>query len=55
MPEFHAETPQATASEGLAQDVYMAARAEFEPMTLRMKDDESTNEPHAPLKLTVGL
>ena len=27
MPEFHAEAPQAAASEGLAQGPYMAARA----------------------------
>ena len=43
--EFHAEAPQATASEGLAQGPYVAARAGFEPMTPRMKGDESTNEP----------
>src|SRR6218665_3611747 len=33
--EFHSEAPQATASEGLAQGPYVAARAGFEPMTLR--------------------
>ena len=33
--EFHAEAQQATASEGLAQGPYVAARAGFEPMTLR--------------------
>src|SRR6218665_1672084 len=43
--EFHAKAQQATASEGLAQGPYVAARAGFEPMTLRMKGDESTNEP----------
>jgi len=31
--ESHAEAPQATASEELAQGAYMAARAGFEPMT----------------------
>ena len=44
MLEFHAEVPQAIASEGLAQCPYMAARAGFEPTALRMKGDESTNE-----------
>jgi len=27
VPEFHAEAPQSTASKGLAQDPYVAARA----------------------------
>ena len=48
MLEFHAEAPQAYASEGLAQGSYVAARAGFEPMTLRMKGDESTIEPPHP-------
>src|SRR6218665_1331470 len=39
----------ATASEGLAQGPYVAARAGFEPTTLRTKGVESTNEP---LRLT---
>src|SRR6218665_170861 len=43
MPEFHAEAPQATASEGLAQDPYVAARTEFETTTLRSKGVDSTN------------
>ena len=42
--EFHAEASQATASEGLAQSPYMAARAGFEPATLRTKGVESINE-----------
>ena len=46
--EFHAEAPQATASERLAQGPYVAARAGFEPTTLRTKGDESTNEPPGP-------
>ena len=46
MPEFHAEAPQATVSEGLAQGLYVAARAGVEPMTLRTKDVDSTNVPH---------
>src|SRR6218665_1226063 len=32
--EFHAEAPQATASEGLSQGSYVGARAGFEPTTL---------------------
>ena len=46
--EFHVEAPQATASEELAQDPNMAARAEFEHSTLQMKGAESTNEPPCP-------
>jgi len=42
--EFHAEAPQATTSEGLVRGPYMAARAGFEPATLRTKGAESTNE-----------
>ena len=41
VPEFHAKAPQATASEGLVQRPYAAARAGFEPT----KGNESTNEP----------
>src|SRR6218665_3189739 len=48
LAEFHAEAPQATVSEGLAQGLYVAARAGFEPTTLLMKGDESTNEPPHP-------
>ena len=43
--EFHAEALQATASEGLAQCLYVAARAGFEPATFQAKGVESTNEP----------
>ena len=43
--EFHGKVPQATASEGLTQGPYMAARAGFEPTTLWTKGDEYTNEP----------
>ena len=32
VPEFHAEAPQATVSEGLAQGPYVAARASTLPM-----------------------
>ena len=46
--QFYAKVPQATASEGLAQGPYVAARAGFEPATLRTKGDESTNEPRRP-------
>jgi len=47
--EFHAEAPQATVSQGLAHDLYMAARAGFEPTTLWIKGDESTNDPQRPM------
>ena len=43
--EFHAQVPQATVSEGLAQGPYVTVRAEFKPATLWTKGVESTNEP----------
>ena len=43
VPEFHAEAPHATASEGLPQDSHVAARAVVEATTLRTKDVDSTN------------
>jgi len=43
--DFHAEAPQAIASEGLTQDPYVSARAGFEPITLWMKGYASTNKP----------
>ena len=46
--EFHAEAPQAIVSEGLAQSPYVAARAGFEPTTLRTKGVETTNAPPRP-------
>ena len=48
MSEFHAEAPQATASEGLTQGPYVAARAGDEPMTFRTIGVDSTNEPPRP-------
>ena len=45
MSEFHTEAPQTTATEGLAQGPYMAARAGFETTTLQTKGNESTIEP----------
>src|SRR6218665_592110 len=39
---------QATAGKGLAKGPYVAARAGFEPTTLRTKGDASTNEPPRP-------
>ena len=45
MLEFQAEASQATASEGLVQGPYVAARTEFKPATLRTKGVESTNAP----------
>ena len=49
--EFHAEAPQATVSEGLAQGPYVAARAEVEPMSLRTKGVDSNNGPPRPMSL----
>src|SRR6218665_2564420 len=46
--EFHAEPPQGTASKGLAQGSYVAARAEFETATLRKKGVKPTNDPLRP-------
>ena len=51
MPEFHTEAPQATVSEGLAQDPYVAARAGVEPMTLRTLGVDSNKAPPRPTKL----
>ena len=47
---LHAEALQATVSEGPAQGPYMyvAARAGFDPTTLRSKGIDSTNEPPRP-------
>ena len=44
MSQFHAEAPHAAVSERLAQGLYVAARAGFEPTTLHTKGGESTNE-----------
>ena len=46
---------QATASEGLSQGHYEAARAGFEPTTLRTKGVESTNAPPHPTTATSHL
>ena len=46
---FHAETLQATASEGLAQGPYVTARAGFDPATLWSKGIDSTNAPPCPI------
>ena len=45
---LHAEALQATASEGLAQGPYVAAREGFKPRTLRSKGVDSTNAPPRP-------
>ena len=45
VPEFHAEVPPATASEGLAQGPYVVATAGFETTTLRLKGFDSTKAP----------
>jgi len=50
--EFHAEAPQATASERLAQGPYVAARESsregFEPATLRTKAASQQHQPSRP-------
>ena len=46
--EFHAEAPQATASQGLAQGPFVAARAGVELMTFWTKGVDSTNASHTP-------
>ena len=48
VPEFHAEAPEATVSEGFAQGAYVAARTGVEPMALRTKGVDSSNVPHTP-------
>ena len=52
--EFHAEAPQATASEGLAQGAYVAARTGFELATLRIKAPNLPIGHHAP-NFTCGI
>src|SRR6218665_412724 len=49
--EFRDETSQATASEGHTQGPYVAARAGFEPATVRTKGVESTNETPRPTNI----
>jgi len=44
----HAEVLQATVSEGLAQDPYVAGRMGFEPATLRMEGTVLTTETPGP-------
>src|SRR6218665_404239 len=51
--EFYAEAPQATASKGLAQGPYVAARAGVEPTTLRLTVIDVTNAPPRPKFSTV--
>ena len=51
MSEFHAEAQQAIASGGLAPGPYGAARARFEPTTLRRKGVDSTKAPPRPTTL----
>ena len=48
MPTFHAEAPQTTVIEGLAQGLYMAVKAGVVPMTLQMKGVDSTKAPPRP-------
>ena len=49
---LHADALQATVSEGRAQGPYVAARAEFEPTTLRSKGIDSTSATPRPTKCT---
>src|SRR6218665_2273487 len=51
--QVHTEALQATASKGLAQGLYMAAKIGFEPVTLQTKGDESTNEPPYPINSSI--
>jgi len=46
--EFHAQVPQAAASEGLAQGSNVAARAGFEITTIRMKGVDPPMSHHTP-------
>src|SRR6218665_3316143 len=55
VPEFHAEAPHATVSEGLAQGLYVVARAGVEPTTLRTKGVESINAPPRPTTIMSTL
>src|SRR6218665_1004349 len=52
---LHAEALQAIAGKGLAQGPYMAARAGFEPMTLRSNGVVSTNAPPCPIVCSLLL
>src|SRR6218665_2101710 len=53
-PEFHAKAPQTTVSEGLAQGLYVAARAGVQPMTIRTKGVDSTKAPPRPTGYLTG-
>src|SRR6218665_246662 len=52
--EFEAEVPQATASEGLAQGPYVAAKTGLKPTTFQTKGVESTNEPPCPTIIIIS-
>jgi len=56
VPEFHANAPQATVNEGLAQGPYVVARAGVKPMTLRTKGVNCilTDLPHKLLSNSFG-
>ena len=55
MSELHAEAPQVTVSEGLAQGPYVAARTGFEPTTPRTKGINSTNAQQRPIHSFIYL
>ena len=52
---LHAEALQATASEGLAQRSYMAARVGFEPATFRTKGTETQHLATTPNNVTTTM
>src|SRR6218665_1296496 len=52
---LHAKALQAIAGKGLAQGPYMAARAGFEPTTLRSNRVVSTNAPPCPTNTIVSV
>ena len=51
--EFHTKVQQASASEVLAQDLYVVVRAGFEPAILQSKGIDSTNVPTFPLSYII--
>src|SRR6218665_150745 len=54
VPEFRAEAPLATASDGLAQGPYVAAIAGFKLTTLRLKGIDSTNASPRPTTICIA-
>ena len=52
---LHAKAQQTTASEGLAQGSYVAARAGFKPATLRSNGIDSAYAPSRPSARTISV